>query len=297
MTVSELYSQVAGLGFEGALESDEIFLGAASRALFEVNRIRPREASLLINHIPPKNLIEDLVAPVEVRGELLFEASAPRAVYFEAQGAGRCRVEDERGAVIYEFEINSPTSFAEYRAILNNGGESPAYAAVRFFGDYVFTVRNVALYDVLYGPSDEDIPRRAQYTAYDMCELAGDFLEFKSPPISEGEDYYKLSGDYDIEGGHKLLLPYDKPGCYKVLYKRCPRAIEAVDGPKESSEVIDLDEELCALLPPLIAAYIFAEDEPSLAEYYMTLYRQGAAEVRALTRQASVVRVRNVNNW
>ena len=314
MKISELYAQVAALGFEDALESDKIFLGAASRALFEVNRIRPREASILINHAPPENLIEDSFEPITVKGELLFEAYAPKALYFEAQGAGTCRIseitevsktvdgkeiiEEVRTSLDNPIVISSPSSFGEYRVrIKKNGGNPPGRVEVQFSGEYAFSVRNVALYDVLYGPDDKDIPRRAQYTDYDMRELAEDFLEFKSPPIAEGEEYRKLSGDYDLEGGHKLLLPYDKPGCYKVLYKRRPRGISGGDLPKNSSEVIDLDEDLSALLAPLIAAYVFAEDEPSLSEYYMTLYRQGAAEIRTAARQSSVVRMINANNW
>ena len=295
MTVSELYSQVSALGFESSLESDTIFYNAALRAVLEVNRVRPRTASALINHIALENLTEDVFSPRYVKGSLEFIGVSPKSAYFEADGDGRVFFESaEDGAVFYEMKLSRGEGFTAYRVVLPRK-EGPV--VMRFTGDYLYSVRNVAMYGELLGPSESDVPVRARYTAYDMKNVVGDFLEFNQPLLAVGEDYINPAGDYAVEEKRVLLLPYDKPGTYKVIYKRTPRKIDTEESPAGSGEVIDLDEELSALLAPLIASYVYAEDEPSLAEYYLSLYRQSAAEIRATARQASVVRMRNANNW
>jgi hypothetical protein len=296
MTVSELYRQVASLGYESSLESNEIFYDAARRAILEVNRVRPRMASVLIDHVSPENLTEDVFTPRYVMGELEFIGMSPRCVYFEANGNGRVFFETcEEDNPFYEREIrHEGEGFTEHRILLE---KKEGLVRMRIAGDYVFSVRNVAMYEHLWGPSEDDVPKRASYRAYDMRDIAPDFLEFNSPPVSEEEEYIKPAGDYRVEEGTKLLLAHDKPGVYKVLYKRLPKGIDTDEPPNESDEVIDLDEEIAALLPPLIAAYVYAEDEPDLAEYYLSLYRQNAAEIRAAAKSPGVVRTKNVTGW
>lgn len=296
MTVSELYGQVASLGFESSLESNEIFYDTAARALLEANRVRPRTASVLINHIAPENLTEDAFSPRYVKGALEFIGLSPQCAYFEADGDGRVFFETvPEGNVFYERELKRGAGgFTEYRVILP---QKEGLVRMRFVGNYVYSVRNVAMYADLWGHAEGDVPKRAIYTSYDMKNITSDFLEFNTPPIAETEEYVNPAGDYRVEEGSRLLLPHDKPGVYKVIYKRLPRPINTEDDPAGSGERIDLDEDIAALLPPLVAAYVYAEDEPSLAEYYLSLYRQGAAEIRALTRRAGVVRVKSVNNW
>lgn len=296
MTVSELYGQVASLGFESSLESNEIFYDTAARALLEANRVRPRTASVLINHIAPENLTEDAFSPRYVKGELEFIGLSPRCAYFEADGDGRVFFETvPEGNVFYERELKRGAGgFTEHRVILP---QNEGLVRMRFVGNYVYSVRNVAMYADLWGPAEGDVPKRAIYTSYDMKNITSDFLEFNTPPIAETEEYVNPAGDYRVEEGARLLLPYDKPGVYKVIYKRLPRAINTQDEPSGSSEVIDLDEDIAALLPTLIASYMYAEDEPDRAQHYLSMYRQSAAEARFATKTSSVVRVRNIDNW
>jgi hypothetical protein len=93
------------------------------------------------------------------------------------------------------------------------------------------------------------------------------------------------------------LLPYDKKGVYKVMYKRRPQEIINGGDATVDSARIDLDDELSYLMPNLVAAYIWAEDEPTLAEYYLSLYRERANEIRALAVNASPAIYKNVNGW
>ena len=94
MTVSQLYSSVARLGFETSLEDNDLFFQAANRAILQVNAIRPIQGIYVINHKPLDNLIRNAsFSPVEVEGELCFEATGAKAYYFEADGEGIAHIE------------------------------------------------------------------------------------------------------------------------------------------------------------------------------------------------------------
>jgi len=153
------------------------------------------------------------------------------------------------------------------------------------------------MYQHIYSSSVDDIPDHEPYTRYDIRRLAPDFLSLESPPISEDDSYKRLNQSYDVEGGCVILLPYSAEGCFKVLYRRKPNELIIEGLAAEDETVIDLDEELCTLLPTLIASYVWVEDEPAMAEYYLSLYRERAADVERRIRNAAPVTIRNSNGW
>ena len=58
-----------------------------------------------------------------------------------------------------------------------------------------------------------------------------------------------------------------------------------------------LDVELCALLPVLIAAYVWIDDEPQKSEYYKYLYSERAAEIERKGKDTSPVIIKSSNGW
>ena len=47
----------------------------------------------------------------------------------------------------------------------------------------------------------------------------------------------------------------------KVLYEHRPTAIENTGATTEDTQELDLDDELCSLMPILVAAYVWIEDD------------------------------------
>ena len=107
----------------------------------------------------------------------------------------------------------------------------------------------------------------------------------------------RMSEGYELEGGNVILLPHSKRGSFKVLYNRRPRELKNTGVASEDDTLIDLDEELCSLLPMLIASYVWVEDEPSMAEYYLSLYRERALDITQRQRCLSPVEIKNRNGW
>ena len=60
---------------------------------------------------------------------------------------------------------------------------------------------------------------------------------------------------------------------------------------------LDLDEELCSVLPMLVAAYVWLEDEPEKSQYYMNLYRERVQEIVLSHKETAPVLIKNVNGW
>lgn len=303
MTVAELYMSVAQLGFEDSLEYEDGFILAANRALLQVNALRPATRSCILSHMPPENLIKGVGhAPFfKTNKELVFEATDAVAYYFEACGNGLIAIEtkDESGAWrrIGEISFNTPI-MTSYRGFIKDGTESVSgQIRLRTEGQYAYTLQNVAMYGYVFSDNEGDIRACGSHTAYDISTIVDDFMSLASPPIRADDGFAYLNQGYDIEDGRILLLPNNQQGIYKVVYNRRPTAISSEGYAASDESVVDLDEELCAILPMLIASYIWADDEPEKAQYYLALYRERAAEIASRVKNPAPVTIKSVNGW
>ena len=301
MTVSELYRQVAGLGFESSLESDERFTEAANRALLQVSDVRPAVRYYTINHKPLENKIYNIVdtfTPIEVNGELSFSAIDGKAYYFEADGNGVAHIEHVADGVvtlIKSIPLASNRAFVAHRGLIKKDGNFVSgIVRIRFAGEYTYSVRNVAIYDRIYSGDERDVPAYEPYTRYDISKCVDDFLALEAPPITDDAAHYVLNQDYFIENGRVILLPYDKAGCYKVVYKHRPERIG--DDAESSNQEVDLDPDLAELMPLAIAIYVWAEDEADLVNHYAEQYQRRVQEIVSRTRNYAPIKI-TTNGW
>ena len=152
------------------------------------------------------------------------------------------------------------------------------------------------MYKHLYSDNVEDIPALQPYVKYDMSNLVTDFLALAEAPILEGERNLRLNQEYEMEGDKIILIPSSISGIIKLVYRRRPNKLAYVDDPITDETRIDLDEELCSLLPLLVAAFVLAEDEPNLANTYMNTYKEWAMRLESLNEDHSTVRITS-NGW
>lgn len=304
MTVSQLYNSVAQLGFSNSLEEDSRFVFAANRALLQVNSIRPATRAYVINHKPMPNLIKNATfKPIEKTDELCFYANDAKSYFFEADGIGALYIErfdnESNGWVkIGVHEFSSAKTFVAYKGFIKDGSDFVSgQIRMRFTGDYYYSVKCVAMYKYIYSGKVEDIPAYEPFTRYDISALASDFLGLSTPLMVETEGVSYVNQGYTVENGRVILLPYENGGVFKVIYNKKPQGIERVESLSEDETPIDLDEDLSALLPLLVAAYIWIEDEPDKAQYYMTLYNESAVNIERRKRNTSPVQIKSCNGW
>lgn len=302
MTVKELYDSVAQLGFETELEDEIRFYFAVNRAVLQVNRIRPAVSTYSLNHFPLENrLSDDTFTPV-VKGDvpLVFTADGVKSYYFECNGNGLAAIEASLDGKAWEtvkaVELASENGrFIAYRGLISE--DFTGTVRIKFSGKYVYYVRNVAMYGALLSDGADAVPPYSRYTVYDVAELTEDFLSFANPPIADVamDRGFVLNADYFVEGVGRLYIPSHTVGVFDIRYNRRVAAVSAEDA-RENTR-IDLDDDLAAVLPNLVAGYIWLDDEPAKAEYYMALYREQAAELRAARENFSPAVYRNKNGW
>lgn len=291
MRVNELYKQVAELGFATSLDQDarERFYYAANRALIQVAAIRPAIKSCIVNHRPILNSISD-ITDLEISEEHCFECTGAKAYFFEYCGTGNAYVEYLDGNEWQLAEqiplVSQGISYVQKKGFIKVGNNFfSGSTRIRFAkGNYLYAIKDLALYTFVYSERVEDIPAYKECSRYDIKHSNPDFWGFCTPPIKEDTSFERMSAGYDIEGEHILLLPRTVSGVYKVMYKHKPQAILTEYDPQNNEDEIDIEEDLAVLLPVLIASYLWIDEEPEKAQYYLGLYRES---VLAIERKIS----------
>ena len=309
MQVKELYSEVSRLGFETMLEDPTGFYHAVNRALMQLASVSPEIRSVAVLHEPPRNLLgikTDEAKKHTGGADLIFTASSGALAYsFECDGgAGFAYVETlkdgkwEPCADGIPLEAAGRGRFKTYRGIIKDEDGKPFSTPMRlrFSGDYSFFVKNAALWGELYSDEGNDVPLYSSFVKYDISDLTDDFLGFADPPVKADDLLTSLNKGYRIEAGRRLVLPYGDRGVYEVQYKHKPSTVPYRSEPASAVDVLDVDEEYAHLLPLLVSAYVWLEDEPEKASYYMDLFRERVAEMRALKRNFSPTEW-HTNGW
>lgn len=304
MNVGELYKQVAQLGFADSLEDSDRFYFAVNRALLQVCKVRPAINYCIINHNPLVNLIkESTFTPIEKIDDITFEVIDAKAYSFEADGNGTVYIENydsdaSNWRVIGMVELKSKQTFVGYKGLIKNEGSfTSGLVRLRFSGEFLYSIKNVAMYQHLYSNAITDIPKYEPFTRYNLRNIVSDFMAFNCPPILETAENTLLNQGYEQEGDSTILLPYDKRGVYKVLYERRPKSIENTGAASDDTQIIDLDDELCALMPILIASYVWIDDEPQKSEYYLSLYRERVSDITFNRKDTAPIIIKNTNGW
>jgi hypothetical protein len=172
----------------------------------------------------------------------------------------------------------------------------PGEVEITFSGDYAYTIRNFAMYDKVYSNKASDIINYSKKVGYSIPKIVTDFGRFDSPPVDNNG--YGLFKDYTIEND-TVYLPINAPGIYTVNYLHKVELISAntnISG-QGSGILIDLEEDLAALLPNLIAAYVWLDDEPEKSQYYYNLYLQRADQIKKDAIDLNPVEFKSVYGW
>jgi len=284
VTLSQLRDAVALLGFESSLEAlDENaarhFLFCTDRALWAVERLRPRVAILRLCHDPARNLL-DAYRYRHRGGEVLTLTAEGAASYtFFVRGEGKVTVYDGKASRTFSFSCPAGRRFC--------GLLSGQKASLVFAGDYDYSVTDAALWDRRFSGKEADIEPGTPYAVYDLEEYCEDFLRFDEPPFTERPEGARL------ENGHLLFLPRNTVCECEVRYRRKHTPVTA-DTPDDFR--LEADEDLCQLVPLLVAAYLCLDDAPDKADFYLKLYTEQYARIKA-EPTASVVEWSTSNHW
>lgn len=333
MTLLDLYDAVSQLGFEDSLGDDagSRFIYATNRALIEVDSIRPRRKRVDINHRVPKNLLYTEPVTIEKAETLTFTVHGAKSFYFEVEGIGEysirmvkvVEVTDKDGnkkeVIDYDYVVNRKPfyddlcpsyTFKSVKGFIKKGEafidkilkdqdedikENGFYTGeieIVFEGEYDYTIRNLAMYDRVYSPNEDDIVPYTKTVKYKMSDYATDFARFDTPPLDSNGAH--LFEGYSIDGD-TINLPIDNQGVYTINYLHKVDTFGVLED--IGAQSIDLDEDLAALLPNLIAAYVWLDDEPDKSQYYYNLYLARADQIKRQSNDLNPIEFKSVYGW
>lgn len=277
MNYSDLYREVCALGFEKDIEMSDALLFSARRAISEIYTERPvyKTAELYKNPILLSKKIEKISHGAGEEYKIDFNA---KAYSFTTSGIGRYVISDPAGRREQDFSGEKVL----HKGFLHGSGE------ITFSGEFFYTVYDVAFISEIYGPDVSDIPTSSDFVEYNLRERAADFLiPAEAPHDSEG---YAIPGAYIHDGIMKIPSGYS--GKIVLTYKKAPYTLRG-----EADEDIILPDGCDHLLPLLVAAYFWLDEDSEKSQYYMSLYREGIASVRIHGPTHIKNSYKSVNGW
>lgn len=271
MKYQELISTVARLGFETEIEDDVAFRGAVSRGLYTIFNDRPT-----LKH---RTIIKRDYGNIPLCGLFTHDPRHPEvfalpddgtAFSFKIYGDGYYTMSD--GEVVTDVEISGEGDAV--KAFYKKG------ARITFGGDTSYTVTSLSAFKNSFSNSISDIPVAADAGVIIISERIPDFLAPEDPPK---DNRGGIIAGAEIEGD-RLILPDDFVGEVHLTYRRKP----AIPVGVSLNEDIDIPAECTELLPLIVASYIWLDDEPERAQYYLSLYKDGINGIRRFaSRQVS----------
>jgi hypothetical protein len=277
MTLNELKSDVAALGFESSLEDDGIFLASVNRALGLIYTDRPVSKTIIIHFDAPKVAFKKEFIEHHSNEEITIPING-RGISFRTTGDGECIIKDSSGSSLVIFSSKNQLTKKRLRSS----------GTITFSGNFYYTISNLVVFEDLRSENLLDIGEyspRKEALPTDYCK---DFRAFAGPPKNiNGETV----SEAELRDG-RISVPYDFVGDIYLTYYRAPDKITNAN----ADTAIDIGEECAPLLPLLTASFLWLDDDAAKAQYYMSLYRDSMANIR----RYSTVRLDNgygVNGW
>ncbi len=271
MTLEQLTAAVIHLGFQGTLaENDALLREAAARALYEVDAACPRYAAGTLYHVPPRPLYE-LPEALALTGEKTFSLSGARSYLLLLLGCGSVALTEGKETRVLPFA--SPQ--AGEPAVLSGDceGTAASLTVIPQAGSEVILL-SLFTYATLLGAA---APAADGRTVYDLQELFPDFAALdgvptdkNGRPLCEGDG--REEGTFALDEGHRLALSNRGAQTVTLRYRKKTALPEKGELP--------LSPEASTLLPLLCAAYVWLDEDPEKAAFYLARYQEGLSLLR-----------------
>lgn len=276
MKLSDIMQALVDLNDGENIEYKTSFVTAANLALGHISRIVPEERTVLIEAGAPALAI---TGKVDVAG--VYQALGVRAITLRASGKGKLMAGDTQLAAWV-----SPGVYKDVKVYL----EKP------IDGDFTFkgvggTVCDLALWDRDFG-SGENVPVYGGHVKYDMSTLVHDFGgEMRTPVDStSGTTIRRCYIDPPY-----VMLPSTYVGDAVVTYQRRLQRITLDDVANDTD--IDIAPQYEDLVPLCMAYYVWLEDEPNKAAFFLSRFNEAAALARQVQKRPGSDAVISYNGW
>ena len=283
MTLAELEAATARLGFTPSLDDGgELLRDAALRALNEVSLARPRIARATLWHYPAIPVYSETGTKEETE-ERVITVGGGSAFHMRVIGKGRLRVLRGSYAKEYAFSANEGGGPAVIGDLIPAGEGALTF---RFAASEARRLLSFAVYEGAYAGMPPDPTRPKEYC---LSRYFSDFAALIGPLTSEGGEILRegVGEDYTLRDNDILAVNRALPCRIELTYRRMLRLPPTGDLP--------VTDEEAALLPLYCAAYLFLDDEPEKATFYLARFTEG---LRRLSKESAVpIRYRDTTGW
>lgn len=265
MTLSELKNDVAKLGFESYVEDEECFIASANRALSLIYADRPVSETAIISFRGPRaTLVREFIE--HDAGNVINIPFNGASISFRSTGTGSCIINDVTSSNLIPLSKEGQLT----KQFLHGSG------TITFYGNYYFTVSNLAVFDSLISNNAPDIPEYKPYQELKAEDYCAGFRSFSGHPKDKNGNAVTT---VKLRDG-KIYAPYNYRGELYLTYYRAPNLLSA----DEPVALVDISEECAPMLPLLTASFLWLDDDAGKAQYYMSLYRDLAANVKRYSK-------------
>lgn len=276
MKLSYIRQALVDLNDGENIEYETTFITAANLALDHISRIVPEERTAYIEAVAP---VVAFLGDVDTSG--VYRAEGIRAIALRATGRGKLLVNGEQAAA-----WRSLGKYTDVRVYLDEATD----VELKFVG-ISGAVKDMALWQFDYGSVD-DVPVYGHTVRYDMRRIAPDYGGHACTPIdtTTGREIRRCAIDSPY-----IMLPPAYVGEASVIYRHKPRHITLDDVGNDSD--IDIAPEYEDLIPLCMAYYVWLEDEPDKAKFFLQRFNEAASLARQAHRRPGSDTVVSYNGW
>lgn len=283
MTLAQLEAATARLGFTPSLDDGgELLRDAAARALGEIALLRPRITRATLFHYPDIPLYSETGGEVETTERQILVESGDA---FHMRLVGRGKVTVQRGTKKSEYSFSAPEGSNPF--VIGGivpSGEGKISFLIQPYAP--FRLLSFAVYGGTYAgvPPDPTVPKEYYLPTYfrDFGALVGPLTDEGGNILREG-----VGCDYTLRDRNILSINRSTPCRIELNYRRTLDLLATGELP--------ITDEEAALVPLYCAAYVFLDDDPEKATFYLARFSEG---LRRLSRETSApMRYNDTTGW
>ena len=180
-------------------------------------------------------------------------------------------------------------SYEMYKGLIDNEDEKDIRIVFRSNG-YIYSIRNVALYNVNFRTEDE-VFNNTKKQKYDLRTLITDFYDIISIEYEREERKGQYNSDYTLEEDGILIIDSRRKGNFIITYKAYPVKLTATTA---DTYRFTQPSEMIAILPLYIASELYKDDDAALATQYRNQFETELENINILNEPQEFA---NNSNW
>lgn len=226
--------------------------------------------------------------------DLEIEGAASKAYYFEISNDAVIKIYTVADGVdtlvqTITHSANIANTYEIYKGLITNA--TPDAVKIVFeASDYMYDVRNIALYNINFKYED-DIFDNTKLRKFPLKTLIPDFYDILSLEYEKEETQGYYNVNWTLEGDETLVIDGDMKGNFIITYKAYPEKIT-----KSTSDSYKFTQpaEMVALLPLYIASELYKDDDISQATIFRNEFETALYNTKTIERPLEFA---NKSNW